>query len=272
MFLSSLNSGKVAFKKLEQTRSWLNAILELPFYDSYKIASAFIENAVQRHESTSDNPFSLKYIFNATIMNTKMIEALSIRSSTYTSKNFKSHLSLKETENELFEPGDREEAIQYIRDWLEKEAEDYVKICDTFFNKRDLDFIKLILAIKPDLEVSILTSEIEDNGKPEDFDAEAEFLNYWNDISDQEPPFTKIIIVKVKKTNKSPFHDRYIFSKNSGLRIGASFNGLGISRDSEISKMNFEQAKKIETSLDNYINMTEKFKNGERLTYKRFDL
>src|SRR5690606_33711128 len=132
LFLTSLNSGKVTSKKIEQTRLWLNALVDLPFREAYKIAAAFIENVVQRHENTKDNFHFLRVVFNSTIINTNIIEALSARSSAYSSKGYTTEVNFPNANNELFKPGDREEAIKYIRNWIEMEANEYIKICDSF--------------------------------------------------------------------------------------------------------------------------------------------
>jgi hypothetical protein len=67
-------------------------------------------------------------------------------------------------------------------------------------------------------------------------------------------------------------HDRWWLTKGAGLRLGSSFSGIGMSRDSEISPLTeFEQAERLQIT-DSYITRQKREHRGEKLTYQFFEL
>ena len=103
---------------------------------------------------------------------------------------------------------------------------------------------------------------------------EKEFKKYWKKISDEFPPFTNITFTWIaQKNNDTPFHDRWIITKNSGIRVGTSLNSLGLNKDSELSVMKPTDSLKIqENLLKEYIRNRKKSHNNQRLSYKSFSL
>ena len=152
---------------------------------------------------------------------------------------------------------------------MHDEVEDFVIIADPYLEKSDLEILKLILELNSELEVDMLGSA---GGNSQGL--EKEFLDKWKSISDQSPPFTNLTFCWVPdKNNASPFHDRWIVTKNGGLRIGTSLNSIGIGRDSEISVMKPSEALNIkEQTLTGYISRKKREINGMRISYKSFSL
>jgi hypothetical protein len=169
----------------------------------------------------------------------------------------------------IVKPGDRDLAINFIKRWIKLNCVDYVKICDPYFGVNDLELIKEMFLINPELSFTIL-SECDNS------DSSANSRKYqekWNEICDQKPPHIKIIQVGYQKNTGSvkllsPNHDRWYISHQSGLRLGTSFNSLGIGKNSEVSVMGIEEAKRIEAQIfDRYIQKTEKYHLEKRLFY-----
>lgn len=274
-FLGKLNSRRVASKHLERTSKWLSSSHKLPISEVYGIYSAFIENANIRWEGAPNEVKNiLQPLFDYSIKNVQMVKILAIRSKgkKVTSKEI---IFSKSDKQIIVEPGDREKALEFIRKWLREEAVEYVKICDPYFKSDDLELLKEILMVKPDLKVSILAQkENTDSG-----DLTSVYEKKWDEICDQDPPETKIVIVGYREGGSSggklisPNHDRWYITYNSGLRVGTSFNSLGITKNSEITIMNSAEAKNIEdTIIDKYLNQTETTHLGYRLRYMNFTL
>jgi len=85
-------------------------------------------------------------------------------------------------------------------------------------------------------------------------------------LSDDPPP-SEIVIAGAVPAGDSPIHDRWWLTEGSGLRIGTSFNSLGISKESEVSLIAESEAAILESRVDEYlVRRRREFKN-ERVTY-----
>jgi hypothetical protein len=71
-----------------------------------------------------------------------------------------------------------------------------------------------------------------------------QFEDAWKEISDQTPPPTFIVVhgIVYETEQNDEFHDRYIITKNAGLSIGTSLNGLG-NKEFFISTLPLEDVK-----------------------------
>lgn len=167
--------------------------------------------------------------------------------------------------------GSRERALQFLRDWFAHEAKDYLKICDEYFGPSDIEVLMLLRSANPRCRVSILTSKKHHNQEGA-ASPDEEYLQHWRRISDQDPPETEIVIVGIESSGKSPIHDRWWLTKGGGLKLGTSFNSLGKTQDSTITRIPEAEAKLLESDVDLYLlDRTSKY-NGERLRYLAFTL
>ncbi len=103
---------------------------------------------------------------------------------------------------------------------------------------------------------------------------EEEYKNYWKKISDELPPYSNITFCWVPEdNNNTPFHDRWLLTNNSGLRLGTSLNSLGIKKESELSVMKPTEALNIlENTVKDYIGRSKREINNQRISYKSFTL
>ena len=103
---------------------------------------------------------------------------------------------------------------------------------------------------------------------------EAQYKTYWKKISDDLPPFVNITFCwNPEDNNNKPIHDRWIITKNSGLRLGTSINSLGVKKESELSVMKPNEALIIlENTVKEYVFKKKKEINNQRLSYKSFNL
>ena len=130
--------------------------------------------------------------------------------------------------------------------------------------------IKLLLEINPHVEVQIVTKK---PSKVETGDAGGTetFGSAWRSLCDQAPPRTEVVRVGFVQSTRVPFHDRWIVSKNSGIRLGTSINSIG-NKISEISAMGDEDLERIRYTIDGFLTRKTRDLGGEQLVYDLFEL
>lgn len=273
LILPALNSEKIGTKKPEIVISWLNVSLHRPFSKLYNVYLYIVENLVKRYSKTDEPNNHLKSVFKNFLLNLQLLEV--IMSSTNSSDinkvaSFDTSEIAESVSNIILTPNSRNTAMDFLTNWVRVNCKKQLLICDPFFSSDDLDFIKLISDIHDNLKITILTGSGSNNSNLTN--PNSTFKNKWDEISEQDPPDVKIIITYTKNLKKSPIHDRWIISDIAGLRIGTSLNSIGISKNSEISKLNTIEIVNIEAMLQGYLNLTEKLHDGEKLEYFAFYL
>ncbi|RAK24175.1 hypothetical protein B0I03_10224 [Flavobacterium aquaticum] len=268
----ALNSGKITTKKIPDVAKYLSLGNKMPLHETIPVFLFYISNCskVILPKNVTDELKEInKRNFMEIVKATNLIQILSKRrkqSETETKKffideDFSSNLPVK--------PGNRESALAFIRNWMIDEMNDFVIYADSYFGVKDLEILKIIKEINPNIDINIIATDdiFQDN-------TEEKYKNYWKKISDEFPPFTNFTFCWLEEDkNYRPIHDRWIITKNGGLRLGTSFNSLGIKRDSEISVMKPNEALNIlEEILKGYISRTKKEINKQRVSYKGFTL
>jgi len=268
-----INSRRVATKHLEQAASWLDHSYKRPISESFGIFLLFIENANARFKETSHQVKThLIPFFEASLQNIQMVKVLASKGKS--KGTVSDQPSVVILPNQLIvRPGERQLALEFVKRWIIDEVVEYVKICDPYFSSKDLELVKEIYLIKQDIKFIILAQS---ENLEEEVNANL-YRNMWKQISDDEPPEIKVIIVGYRTPKRdqiiSPNHDRWYITYQSGLRVGTSFNSLGINKNSEISILTGDESTNIESQLiDKYINKSERFSNGNKLSYLEFDI
>jgi hypothetical protein len=154
------------------------------------------------------------------------------------------------------------------------EVRDYLIICDAFFGPPDLEVLQLLSAVNPEFKVQILTSRKHQLNQGLRTPWEDAYRDYWMlRVSDQQPPSKEIVVVGTQTKQESPLHDRWWLTTGGGLRLGTSFNSLGITKTSEITRMSPQEAQSREVEIRQYLQRPFKQEfNGERLLYTIFNL
>lgn len=271
--LAALNANRIETLPPEAIRPYLRSFSKLPLSMAYPIVSWIIENSVRRYEKDNKASQFIKPLFQSTLIEIDTLLKLSGRNIVQI-KNLKEQNEKFDSKSFIAKPGEREIVKDYLRNWFKGNVKDYLKICDPYFGPEDLEILQLILSVNIDCKVKILTSQQHvDRQKGPNQSVEDTFRNYWRlRISDQAPPETDVIIIGTKSTGQLPIHDRWLISNGSGLRVGTSYNSLGISRESEISKLSGNEIKEIEFEVDQYIDYIKREYNGERLSHTMFPL
>ncbi|MDC7767147.1 hypothetical protein POL82_27070 (plasmid) [Priestia aryabhattai] len=265
--LGSLNANRVETLNLESIRVHLRSAADLPFSESFSIISWVIENVVKRYFKGKNAVNYIRPMFESTINGVDTILKLSGRNITQI-KNLKRNMQHQKIDSFVVKPGKREEVLEFLGGWFKENIKDYLKICDPYFGPQDLEVLKILLSVKPQCKVEILTSKQHQDKQKFNTTLDEAYRNYWKmNISDQQPPKTDIVIVGTTSGGQLPIHDRWWITKGGGLRIGTSFNSIGISRESEISVLVESEATEREAEVDKYLYFTEREYNGQRLSY-----
>jgi len=268
MLLGALHAGRIETLHHEQIRLFLPIAANLSIRESYPILAWFIENAKKRLAHTDEARRYLRPLYDAMLIATELSAKMAARSLTGLKQGKDRAVRAANGTSHLIRAGERERALQFLKSWFESKVQNYLKICDPYFGLEDLEVLQLLRSVNPNCQVQILTSRRhqEDSGVVQPW-GEA-YSAYWRThISDQDPPNTEIFFVGTAPGGQLPVHDRWWLTSGCGLRCGTSFNGLGHSRDSEISLLSPEEAEVFEQEVDQYLLRKKREHRGERLLY-----
>lgn len=271
MYLAALNAGRVDTLTLDAVNRLLMVVPELPLHDSYHILSLIAQNNVVRYGHAKHAERFIRPYFDVTLLSAQLVEGVATRVNRDIERDSRHIVHEPAVMGILVEPGQKQQALVFIENWLKSHAHDYLIICDGYFGLLDLDIVQRIGSINPELEITVLTSSKHQKDQNTSQPFSEAYRTYWNiQLSDAPPPNTKIIIVGLPNGNL-PIHDRWLLTENSGLRLGTSFNGLG-ARAAEISVMDPQKTQEIEDELRQYISLSKRMHLGERITYESFTL
>jgi hypothetical protein len=267
MKLGDLNAG-VATIRPSELEEYTQLAGEYPLSEGYPIMCWVIQNSVLRFRGKDQEVSQLGPILDAALLSAGLARQLAARTVAQY-RSARDEVRIKESKELIVvRPGERERGLNFIREWVRSQAPDYLKICDPFFSLPDLEILKLIKDIRPECEVKILTSRKEQIRRAVETPYENAFRQHLRlHVLVDDPPSTEIVIAGVASTDDSPIHDRWWLTDSSGLRIGTSFNSLGLSKESEVSIIAESEAAVLESRVDEYlIGRRREFKN-ERVTY-----
>lgn len=266
--VAALLAGRLETKSPEVMTEYVYAAGSFALADAFPVLAWYLENSARRFLLLSDIEEQLLPICEALLLSTEMAATVIAHSST-TSLDMFGTIELDPSDGPMVRPRDREQAIQYVRQWLRANAVGYIKYCDAYFGPDDLQFLCLVLSESPSCKVSILTSKKmlrDKNALSSDV-----FLEHWNRLMQQDPPETEIVAIGSDGDEKILIHDRWILTKGAGLRIGTSFNSLGHGKLSEISEMEPAKAAVCEHHLNKFF-AKERVIDGARVSYTSFTL
>jgi hypothetical protein len=273
VLLRSLNAGMIQHVPIENTREYIQIASTLPFSESFPIFAWVIQNAVVRYESTDQAKVILRGLYEAVTANIGLTRQVAARSSIHVEQSIRHVTGSLDRTSIVIHPGERDTAINYLQDWIGKNVQGYLKIADQFFGLDDLEVLKLVLFANPTCRVEILTSRKHQTQEKVPQPWEDSYQTHWRiRILDQDPPETDVVIVGIASTGESPVHDRWWLTDGGGLRIGTSFNSLGVGKASEISILSEGEAELRQNEVDQYLKRITREHNGERLSYVSFNL
>lgn len=266
MLVAALNANRVEPQKISTTLPYVRYASALPLSDAFPIMAWVIENATSRVGRATEAKTALRGLFEAVLLGCDLAARLAGRVST-------AMRTLEHAPRTVIRAGERDKALQHIREWLSRDVTEYLKITDPYFGPEELSILQLVLAHCPGIKVTILTSKMYQERLKLPQPWEDSYQKHWTlRISDQKPPSTKIVILGLRGSGEAPIHDRWLISSGSGLRLGTSLNSLGISKDSDISRMDERDAQDHEAEVDEFIVHNRDEYNGQPLSCTTFYL
>ena len=265
--LGSLNSRRAHPAALDRLRPALRAAGRYSLRTGYPILAWVIENAVRALGGTAKSRAGIREIFEGAMRATELAE-IAGASASVAVRSEALLLSSPVGEESIFvQVGERHRAIEFIEQWLSREAERYVYICDQYFGPPEVDLLKLIQSVVPGVEIAVLTSRRcqEQNKVGSLLDA---YTSGWQSISDQKPPLVEIVVVGLEGSGKSPIHDRCILTKESGINLGMSWNSLGLKQDSTISVLSEGDVSTYFQRVTQFLREKRRVHGMERLSYE----
>lgn len=271
MLLGSLHSKRIQPMTKELARDAVKVASKMNLNKGYPIFAYVVESLGVRYAETDAAKTILRPVFEGVVLAVE----LAGRVATKTHGNW-SNLSDLEFERELpnsllVRAGERETAIRYIKDWLQRENADRLRICDPFFGPEDVAVLKLVKEVSPSCRVQILTSKKHHLAEVQEPWQRAYQLK-WKEVSEEAPPDTEIIVVGTEGDGALPIHDRWWLTDSTGLRIGTSFGSLGVGRESEVSLLAPQEAASRRAEVDRFIARGVRENAGKKLSYVMFTL
>ncbi|MCD0155668.1 hypothetical protein [Deinococcus sp. 6GRE01] len=273
--LARLNAGRVSALRPDDVIEHFRSSANLAIYEAYPVISWGIQNLVQRSINAKDAFSLFKNIFEAIMSSVELTQRLTVKLGAVSTNSMigpQSSKNINSDKSIIINDGDREKAIEFISRWLSEAVESEIIIADPYFGKSDLDILKLINELCPDMRVIILTSKKQQAQDGHYGSIEDAFKSSWFEISDQDPPDTEVMIVGLQKSQQLPIHDRWWISKNSGIKLGTSYKSLGMKLTSSISVMDKDDFRQIQKEIYEYLKRNKREVNGERVMYSIFSL
>lgn len=262
---AALAGGRIYLKPTEEFKNLAEAASRMSMGMAFPIWGWIIENALRKSNGKSRADSLLQDSYEASCRAAELILALIGQS--------KHEMQTTErNSSELIRPGERDEIFQKIRAWAATQGRRIIRISDPYFGPSDLDVIHCIAEAAPDSKIRVLTSKkhLKENVDGGVFD-EA-FHEAWKNLCELPPPNTEIVVIAWRADASHPVHDRWIFTEDSGLRLGGSTNSMGYSRLSEISTMDSSACREKCTIIDDFLDRKTKEWAGEKITTSSFDL
>jgi hypothetical protein len=273
MLLAALNADRIKTFHMEELRPYIEIASSLPVNQSYPIFAWLIQNTVKRFSNTDQARTIIRNMYNSLMIATELSGRIGKCSSIQNKKSVMRESNNSSDNTIIIRAGERDKAITFVKQWIEKDVNEFLKINDPYFCIADLDLLLLIKEIKPNCKVFISTSKKAQEQEQLPFPWEEEYRSYWRlKLSDQDPPDCEIVIISIDNTGEHPIHDRWWITNGSGFRMGTSYKSLGVGKDSEISKLSIRQVEEIEMEIDRFLINRIKEHNGRRLYYSLLNL
>jgi tetratricopeptide (TPR) repeat protein len=270
MTLGSLNANRVAPVKVSHTREYVQKAAKWPLRDAYPVLAWVIENANRKLRKTDAGSSILRGIYNATILGADLTARMVLRTSAKLQKISPIVPRGASDDSFVVRAGERGLVLRYLERWLSTKLSSYLKICDPFLGPEDVaSILQMVLSSGNKVQVSFLTSR--KHQQPSENFQEL-YRREWRRVSDQDPPDTQVVIVSARSTGDSPIHERWWLTENSGLRLGTSYNAIGLTKDSEITQMKMDELHDREVEINECIYGIKRIHNNERIEYISFSL
>jgi len=270
--LGSLNSERIVPVRISHTRPYLERAADLPFSAAFAIYSYVIENALQRPQERSEEERNLRGLYRSLTGSAELFYFLAERGIA----RIPSAQPAEVTDRDQFcfvDADQRGKGVAYIEKWLIEKTGSTLTIHDPYLLPVDVvDILKMILLVKPSLEVNLITSKVGLQRARIASPFAGQFRAAWTETASQSAPVTRIIVVAVGSEGNPLIHDRWWCSDESGLDFGTSFNSLGNDKGSKIRIMPKDEASQAAARLASITGMRLRYIEEKRVVYESVDL
>jgi len=265
--LGSLNAGRVPPRSFKSCISTLSHVHGMALHDQFGTFSWALENLIKKRAASGEAESLLRGVFEALLTASELGAAVIARAAGHTMTTIQYSPS---KDGYLVKAGHRENALEFLTGWLGSHETNVLYICDPYFGRKEMEAIHLALRVNPRLRVRVLTSrrkQEQDLGKL-NLGLDEAYRQYWRqNFSDQDPLDCEIVIIG-NNAGDLPIHDRWWLTQRDGIRIGTSFNQLGVNKDSEISSLDSSEVEERIQEIESLIRREKREHMGERLTYQ----
>jgi hypothetical protein len=223
MLLASLQSDRNI--KAQTIRPCIQTVGGHPITEAFAVLSWIIQNTVDKHASSTKAAYYLRPLFEATLAGVELAGCLASRSFDEFKATQEQYESMAER-NADSEAFGKEEAIGFLRSWLDDNTGESVAICDAAFTPEDLLIVQMIRAVNPECRIEILTCK-PSALPPEGMSWEDVYTSQWRNLSDQPPPPTRITMISSTAASECPIKAAWLISGDVGLEVGRTLSGLG---------------------------------------------
>lgn len=268
--LNSLISGRLSPKPPENLVPYVSLAGSMYLREAYPVFAWFVENAVRKCLTASDVTTRVTPISEVALLTTELAFSVIGNLSQRTRPAMPTPTGETVGASLVVRPGDRVDALQFIRSWLRANIAERIVLCDPYFSKHDHEFLKIVLNEAPNARVTIVTSQKASQDKASA--SSEDYLSEWRLVSDEEPPLTEVIAVGGNESRgEILIHDRWILSGVHALRMGTSFGTLGVGKLSELSPLDADEAASVVCELDKFMRR-DRVVNGARVSYLSFTI
>ena len=264
--LAALEAGRLEVKSPEVMTEYVTMAANGTLPQSYPMLAWHLTNMERKYAHASDVRTQLTPLCEVMLLTAELAYSILRKIS---GKSFDVR---EESSNDglLVRRHDRDGAIIYIEQWLQKNARDELIYCDSYFSTKDIQLLRICLAYAPQCKITIIASR--SHLQKQNELAEEPFLRAWRSQCDQDPPETEVIAPAfVEFPNKHVLHDRWLLTENAGLRLGTSFNSLGMERLSEVSEIDPGMVTALLEQVEKY-RSRQRFVDGAKLQYSTFTI
>lgn len=266
--LGTLNSGRMIPTDMARVRDMLVCASGFPLGSSYPMYSWVLSNVMIKYGHTRQAAEYMRDVFDGIVRAAEFFFQMVAAGEQHSvSPEWRDHGD--EGLHAVIGLREREKAVGFLKKWFEANIEEELTIVDPYFGPEDLWLIQMMMVTDPHIRVKIMTGKshnVNDGGSLRDA-----YRDAWRTQCDYSPPETEVLLVRFVESDVAPFHDRWLFSKSAGLRIGTSFNSLG-KRVSEISVLRNDELTRVQYEVGKYQNRQNREMGGERITYELFEL
>ena len=270
--LSGLNAQTFAYCSVDSAEPLVARASRMPLTEGYPILAWAIQNSVMCHNNTPFGTTHLAQLFDCCAAACELGIRLMSRAIGYQRLSSLPLTPSVDPTAEEIGAGERDRAVQLIREWLAEARPGRLIISDPYFGPADLEILKLIIETQPSCTVEVLAGEKKqrDLGLVPPYDEK--YQEHWKSISCQAPPDTQIVIAGLAGSSEAPVHERYLITESGGLELGISFSGLGRGKVSKITRLSSAAASVQAEALDRFLAGRVREQNGIRIRYMTFTL